>query len=279
MKSSKDQWKWVPTEGAASSSPVHGGMCYFIYPGPGVSSSRAPFRCLCEPAGPWAPLPLRGPMRGLRWGCRPVLLLVWYRSSFGMGCHSWRHAELSTAQGRLLCLYGYWAPRLLPKTCSSEWPGLISAGLVGKQLLCVYLLGSDGPHSRVAGPLRVSPGHFLSFHPEAAKVTEGYGAATPRIHTWTSVLLAECWVLLPLLLDHITSETPDALLAVRLLLPPHCLSRWDVPAGYGSSDGHCTTPLHWTGLSHRVNQQIHAHTMRRTWGDKACPPTARPRHV
>ena len=63
---------------------------------------KSPLRCLCEPAGPWAPLPLGGPMRGLRWGCRPVLLLVWYRSSFGMGCHSWRHAELSTAQGRLL---------------------------------------------------------------------------------------------------------------------------------------------------------------------------------
>ena len=35
---------------------------------------------------------------------------------------------LSSAQPR----DSYWAPRLLPKTCSSEWPGLISAGLVGK---------------------------------------------------------------------------------------------------------------------------------------------------
>lgn len=65
------------------------------------------------------------------------------------------------------------APRLLPKTCSSEWRGLISVGLVGKQPLCVNLLGSEGPHGRVAGPLRVSQGHSLSFHPEADKVMDG----------------------------------------------------------------------------------------------------------
>lgn len=64
------------------------------------------------------------------------------------------------------------APRLLPKTCSSEWPGLISVGPVGKQLPCVDLLGSEGPHGRVAGPLRVLRGHSLSFHPEAEKVME-----------------------------------------------------------------------------------------------------------
>ena len=66
---------------------------------------------------------------------------------------------LSSAQPR----DSYWAPRLLPKTCSSEWPGLISAGLVGKNSssgstcsgqrgLTAELLGPWGFHQATSCP-------------------------------------------------------------------------------------------------------------------------------
>ena len=184
---------------------------------------------------------------------------------------------LSSAQPR----DSYWAPRLLPKTCSSEWPGLISAGLVGKNSssgstcsgqrgLTAELLGPEGftrplpvlsswgwkSHRGLRGSY---PTHSHLNLSAVGQLLGGSSASLGSHHFWNPRCPA--------------GSVPS------VAAPPPFLSMWDVPTGYDPSDGHYTTSLHWTGLSYQVNQQIHAHTMWRTWGDKACPPTARPRHV